>query len=352
MTDQESWFPGNHWETLTPRQAGWNEQALEKALEQARDFLSTGVVMLKTGRIAVERYWSLPDLERYSPQLAAMGGQMMYGQDSQGHPLEDVASVQKSVTGMLAAIAVEKGLIDFDEPVSKYLGDQWAHVTRSQISAITLRHVMTMTSGLTESLDYDAPPGSKWRYNTGAYQNVLRVIEKATGIDANSVTKAWITDRIGMTDTRWVERAWANQSPPMMGLVTTPRDLARFGLLIMYRGDWNGEQIVSSASVDELTRPSQSLNPSYGMLFWLNSSKGFRTPASDAYTEGKRMPAAPEDMIAALGALNRFVFVLPTQQIVIVRTGLVDPTRPDVENFAKRWWENLAGAFNLSNQAL
>lgn len=346
MIERDGRFPGENWPKLSAAQAGWNQQALRASLLQAKEQLSTGVVMLNDGKIAAEQYWQLPELHKYPPQLAAAAGRMSYGCTAEGYPLEDVASVQKSVTATLMAIAADKGIIVFDDPVEKYLGEGWANVTPEQSAAITIRHVMTMTSGLTETLDYDAPPASKWQYNTGAYQNLLRLLVKASGMNENEMTRQWLTERIGMTNTRWVERGWAKQSPPMMGLVTTPRDLARFGLLVMNKGQWNDEQLLPAALVDELTRPSQSLNPSYGMLFWLNASAGYRTPASQTFVEGKRMPAAPDDMVAALGAMNRFVFILPSQKIVIVRTGLVDPANPEQEHFARHWWETLARVFD------
>ena len=344
MTREQDYFPTDDWATITPGQAGWHEQALAKSLDVARDHMTTGVIMLQGGRIVVEQYWPLP--EQASPQVSALAQRMCYGQTDQGYPREDVASVQKSVTAILAAIAVDNGLIAFDDPVARYLGDDWARVTRKQSREITITHLMTMTSGLTESLDYEAPPGSAWKYNTGAYQNLLRILSRASGLDDNALTREWLTGPLGMNDTHWVERTWAGQSPPMMGLVTTPRDLARFALLVLRQGRWHGKQLVPSTLVEELTRPSQSFNPSYGMLFWLNTEEGYREPASTGFRPGKRVPDAPDDMIAALGQLNRFVFMLPGRDIVVVRTGLMDPAVDDSEGFARRWWSSLATLFN------
>lgn len=341
-----SWFPGDDWKTISPEEAGWDEGALQQALIQAQRHLSTGVILLKDGMIVTERYWPLPDLDTYPPALAAGAKRMLYGHTDEGYPLEDVASVQKSVVAVLAAIAVERGLIDYDDPVDKYLGNDWARITPAQSHEITVRHLMTQTSGLTNALEWAAAPGTKWRYNTAAYQNVLRVLAAASDMDANMLTGDWLTRRIGMSDTHWVERTWANVEPPMMGLVTTPRDLARFGLLVMHHGRWAGEQIVAASRVDELLRPSQELNPAYGMLWWLNSEAGFLTPRTARLRSGKRIADAPPDMVAAAGALDRYVFILPMEKVVIVRTGLVNPeVRRGNDEFDRSWWRTLSKIF-------
>lgn len=340
----ETYFPGENWSTLSAADVQWNTGALDEALAEARDFLSTGVVMLRDGKIVAEEYWPLPDLSAYGPQVESGAKRLCYGYTGEGYPLEDVASVQKSISAVLAAVAVEKGLIRYDDPVDKYLGVGWAKVTPEQSREVTIRNIMTMTSGLTEALEYDAPPNSKWQYNTGAYQNLLRILTAVSGLDANTLTREWLTGPIGMNDTRWEERGWANQDPPMMGLVTTPRDLARFGLLVLHRGSWQGRQIAPAAELDTFTRPSQSLNPSYGMLFWLNVEAGVFDPQAGKIVPGRRIPDAPADLLTAAGAMNRYVFMLPTEKIVIVRTGLVKPGDGD-PNFGKSWWQTLSKVF-------
>jgi CubicO group peptidase (beta-lactamase class C family) len=128
----------------------------------------------------------------------------------------------------------------------------------------------------------------------------------------------------------------------MMGIVTTPRDLARFGLLILNMGHWNGHPVISSSSVAELMRPSQPLNPAYGLLWWLNNSESYMVPANPESIPGRRLPSAPPDMVTMAGALNRYVFVIPSWEAVIVRTGVVKPGMvPGNGGFDRIWWESL-----------
>lgn len=346
MSSVPSYFPDDTWATISPREAGWDEGALNEALDAAGDFNSSGVVMLKDGKLVVEQYWPAIDPDTLPAPLGGLAKNLVVGRTQEGYPLEDVASAQKSLVAVLAGIARDNGLIDYDDPVDKYLGPDWARVTGAQSAKINIRHLMTHTSGLTESLEYVAEPGIMWRYNTGAYQNLMRILSACSKLDANTLTCQWLTGAIGMDHTSWIERAWANQDPPMLGLVSTPRDLAKFGLLIMSRGRWADRQVVTARAVDEMLAPSQSLNPAYGLLWWLNGDDGYMTPAKAEFTAGRRVPSAPPDMVAAAGALNRYVFILPSDGIVIVRTGLVNPGAPGGnDGFDKAWWPRLAKVF-------
>ena len=79
------------------------------------------------------------------------------------------------------------------------------------------------------------------------------------------------------------------------------RDMARVGLLVMHGGTWQDEVIIPSAYMKEATMPSQTLNPSYGFLFWLNGQSSALFPPATPHA-GILMPSAPADLVAALGA--------------------------------------------------
>ena len=338
--------PGDRWATLSWKEMGWHKQALDQALKQARDYITTGLIILKDGKIVIERYWPMPKGTHYPTDLVQASRHMIYGPTPQGFPVEDVGPVQDSFIAVLAAIANEKGLIDYNDPVDKYLGKQWANVTPAQSREITIRHLMTQTTGLTNSLHYAAKPGTHWRYNPESGQLLLRILSAASGMDANTLMRKWLTYRIGMIHTIWLQRAGTNTKPPTMGLVTTTRDLARFGLLVMRYGRWDGQQIVRRSAIDALVEQGQSPNPDYGMLWWLNAGQPPKSRAGKLVRQ-TRIPAAPADMlIAADNQLGRYIYVLPAQQIVIVRLGLYNPgTEFTPRRFETDWWKNLAKVF-------
>ena len=336
-SDRRLYFPpvDEPWETVDPSEVGWNAGRLDAALAVAGERSSTSVVILHRGRILAERHWTLD-----SPSRGHVNGS--HGANAAGHAVEDVASVQKSVVAVLVGLAQERGLLTLDDPVSDHAG-RWTAATEEQERAVTIRHLMAMTTGLTPALEQDAPPGSKWLYNTPAYHHLLRIVAAAAGLDRNEVTREWLTGRLGMRDSSWEPRPWAN-SAIATGFATTARDLARFGLLILAGGTWDGATVVEDKNyLAEMLRPSQALNPSYGLLWWTNgqtSSMSWAIPP--VTTAGTLIPAAPNDLVAAQGARDRKLYVVPSLDLVVSRLG--DNGSLEGSSFNDAFWERLIEA--------
>jgi archaellum component FlaF (FlaF/FlaG flagellin family) len=109
------------------------------------------------------------------------------------------------------------------------------------------------------------------------------------------------------------------------------RDMARFGLLNLNKGIWNADTLMKdSVYFKSMTHSSQTLNYSYGYLFWLNGKSSFMAPQSQLVFPGTLMSNAPSDMYCALGKNDQKIYIVPGQNIVIVRQG------------------NTAGGFNLA----
>lgn len=311
----------------------WDRAALESALAYAQSQRSSAVIVVDHGAVIVERYWSV------EADAGSAYANMLWGTTETGAPIEDVASMQKSVVSVLVGIAVDQGLLDLDAPVSTYLPAGWSKGTREEESAITVRNLLSMTSGLSPALEYQAPAGTVWLYNTRAYSLLVDVLEAVTGDDISRITKRWLTDPIGMDETAWRLRPWV--TPQMdanpIGLYTTARDLVRFGELMLAGGVWQGRRVVSERYVEAAVEPSQSLNPAYGLLWWLNGRALRATP--DAAGHAALAFAAPGDMYAAQGLLGRKVYVVPCLDLVVVRLG----DGPD-NDFNQRFWELLMAA--------
>ena len=320
------------WERAEPSSAGWDAAKLEAALDFAKARRSSGVVVLLDGKILTERNWD--------PETIETAGGRGYGfrKAPDGRAIEDVASVQKSVTSTLLAVALSKGLVSLDDTVTKHLGAGWSKASPEQEKRITLRHLITMTSGLTERLAYEAPPGTKWAYNTAAYQKTVHVLAAASALTPNGLTEQWLTGRIGMTETRWIDRP---AMPGMLGLASTARDLARFGLLIQAGGQWNGKTIVDNPGyLRAMHESSQDLNPAYGYLWWLNGRRVVRAAGAEA---SSLIPSAPKDLVAALGALGRKVYVVPSMGLVVTRIGANAQERGEA-SFDDELWKLLMAA--------
>ena len=160
------------WETAPSNESGWDFAKLNTAMNYAGEQNSSGVVILYRGRILAEQYWKLKSVE----DDGSLYKYMLVETTSDGRAIEDVASVQKSVISFLAAIAREKGKLDIDRTVASYIGNGWSNASPKQEARITVRHLMSMTSGLNESLHYMHPAGTVWEYNTRAYNIPKRYI--------------------------------------------------------------------------------------------------------------------------------------------------------------------------------
>jgi len=312
------------WARIDPAKNGWNPAKLKGFMDYVGKNKSSGLVILYHGRILAEQYWPLNPPEKTPNGQRNPYFHMRLGKDSKGRAIEDVASAQKSVTAMLVGIAQHKGLLKIEDPVHKYLGKGWSKTLAAAEAKITIRHLITMSSGLNPRLQYVAPAGTKWFYNTGAYSKALTCVSKAAKMDANELTKKWLTGPLGMDDSRWAVRPWQTSvrtDANRYGFATTARDLARFGILMLANGYWEKKNVIEDkAYIKAAISPSQKLNPSYGYLWWLNGGP-FVARGGGQKKQGRLISAAPKDMYAAQGKLNRRLYVLPTQQVVITRLG-------------------------------
>jgi CubicO group peptidase (beta-lactamase class C family) len=126
----------------------------------------------------------------------------------------------------------------------------------------------------------------------------------------------------------------AGNAQLFQGLRSTCRDLARFGVLMLEHGRWDGRRIISASWVRQATgRPSTELNAAYGYLWWLNRKGVIGNPLAATSLEaarnpsakrGRLVPGAPSDMYWALGLGNQLVQVDPGSRTVVVRLGTAD----------------------------
>ncbi|MCY1018844.1 serine hydrolase domain-containing protein [Pyxidicoccus sp. MSG2] len=319
-------FPGDDasWPTVDPASAGWDVAKLNAALDFAGSRNTRSLVILQDGRILAERYW-------------AVGPNFM----------RDIASAQKSIVSVLVGIAVEKQLLTLDETVSGVLGAGWSNADAEAEARITVRHLLTMTSGLGLTLEAQAAPGTTWLYNNDAYHRLQLVLEKRSGLGIDALSRAWLFQPLGATHSEWAPRAQADsQGLPLWGLSMSARDFARFGLLMMADGAWNGTQVAPSAYLATATRPSQALNPAYGQLFWLNGQAFTLIPPGSARIDGPLIPSAPQDVFAGLGKDDQKVYVSRSLRLVVTRLGAQAGTRTaeTLSDFDEELWSRLMDA--------
>lgn len=275
------------WQTADPSASGLNVDALKRHAELCGRTGADACLVVHRGRIVQELYGP-----RYAAPAMAM-------------------SSTKSVTGLIVGALLDDGKVkSADEPVCKYVGE-WCAGAKGKV---TLRHLLTMTSGLPrlrgESVGFvadknsfvisrplAAEPGSAWAYSNEGVQLLSPVIDRAAGEPAQDYARRRLFEPLGMAETRLhldaKGHAWTYAD-----METTPRDFARLGLLMLNGGTWRGRRVISESWVLESTKPSQTLNPQYGLLWWLlDEPKGY----------------------AALGHLDTNLYVFPGSELVVVR---------------------------------
>ena len=294
---------------------------------------STGFVVIRDGETVIDEAWPAPQGDQVFANLA-------YGLTDEGVLLEDVASQQKSFIAVLVGVALDKGLLEVDAPVSRYLGVGWSKASADQEAKIRVVDILTMSSGLDEQFAYVAPAGTVFFYNTPVYAITKDILAAATGQPLEAITRDWLTTPLGMSQTAWRQRPAARAAVGnATGLVTTPQDIARLGLMVLNHGlAADGSRVISQDQLDALFQPSDA-NPAYGRLWWLNGGD-YVIRAQGARSEGPLIPTAPADLVGAFGALDRRLYIVPSRRLVVVRTGAA-ATDP---NFDQELWRRLTQA--------
>ncbi len=304
---QTLYFPpttGNAWDTLVPEALGWCPHKIDSLYTFLEDNNTRAFLLLKDGRIVLERY---------------------FAGHTQTTPWQ-WASAGKTLTAFMIGIAQQEQHLSISDAVSDYLGQGWTSCPPAEESRITIRHQLTMTSGLDDDVQDNfctldtcllclAAPGTRWAYHNAPYTLLDGVIEGATGMTLNAYTNQKLKNPTGMTGL-FVPVGYNNV------YFSNARSMGRFGLLILNRGNWNGRQIMTdTAYFDQMVNTSQPLNESYGYLWWLNGKSSFRLPQSQFSFPGPLSPHAPGDMIAGLGKDGQFVNIAPGEGLVWVRMG-------------------------------
>ncbi len=275
------------WRTATPAEdTELNTAALTAHQSLCQQTGADACLVIHHGRIVQEWY-----SRAYSTPMYAM-------------------SSTKSVAGLLTGMLIDDGRIkDMYEPVCDFI-ETWCTGLRAKV---TVRHLLTMTSGLPTMQDSSvghvqdknayvmhltptAEPGTKWAYSNEGAQLLSPILDRAAGEPIQDYARRRLFKPLGMSSTRL--HVYPNHAWTYADMETTARDFARIGVLMLNQGAWNGRQVVSRSWLVISTRPSQSLNAHYGLLWWID-------PEIQAY--------------AAHGHLDTSLHVIPDLDLIIVR---------------------------------
>jgi CubicO group peptidase (beta-lactamase class C family) len=303
---QSLYFPpltGNIWDSILPSNLNYCQDRIDSLYNYLASKNTKSFVLLKDGKRVLEKYFGT------------------YTKDSVFY----WASASKSLASFITGVAQQKGFININNPASQYLGTGWTNAPLAKENLILVKDLLKMTSGLDDTpplpcdnedtaktcLLYQADANTRWAYHTGAYRHVQDVVSNSVGQSYNAITNSWLKSKIGMSGL-WSQQVFYSKA----------RDMARFGLLTLNKGIWNSDTIMKDTSYyNAMIHPSQVLNKAYGYLWWLNGQSDFMTPQSQITFPGALMPNAPSDMFCALGKNDQKIYIVPSQNIVIVRQG-------------------------------
>lgn len=296
------------WPTATPAEVGIDAAALDAALAYGGTVEGlNGVVVVKDGYLVAERHYAA--LPADSPR--------------------DGRSVTKSVIGTLVGIVADQGLLSLDQTLEDWLPDYELDAAHR---AITIRHLLTMTSGIAWNDDEDynpwvrsgepvrfvldlpvvAPPGERFIYNSGTVHFLSIILSRATGSDAALLAQEHLFDPLGIAWEDWFWRVWPDGTPngaADLGMRLT--DWARIGQLYLQGGRSGERQVIPEAWVKAATARQVSLgdigtlsDAGYGYLWWRDDD----------------VPHGPAWI--AWGYGGQYIYIVPGSNLVVVTTAV------------------------------
>lgn len=322
---QKVYFPGTGWETRKPEELKMNKMLLDSAVSYA--LANENSVERDLNVAILKAYGREPNFKIVGPvkQRGGPAGMIIkngyiVAQWGDVNRVDMTFSVTKSFLSTMAGIALDDGLIkNVSDQVNKYVTDKTFEGVHN--SKITWLHLLQQTSDWSGNLfgidDWaDRPsarggiddwsrrplnePGATFKYNDVrvnllAY-SLLNVLREPLPV----VLKERIMDPIGASTTwRWYgyETSWVNMDGVMMqsvsggghfggGLFISAADQARFGLLFLRKGEWNGKQLLSKSWVDAVDNTSEA-NKTYGYMWWTNTGAPWKgVPESVYHADG------------------------------------------------------------------
>ncbi|WP_457617598.1 serine hydrolase domain-containing protein [Lutibacter sp.] len=239
-------------------------------------------------------------------------------------------SMTKSITSAVLGVLEKKGKISVNQ-INLFAA--WENDERSKI---TLNDLLHMNSGLAWDEDYNnisdvtkmlfldidmsktqmnkplvGAPDNSWNYSSGT-TNLLSGFIRNQFKTHQEYLDFWysaLIDKIGMHSMVLETDLAGNYVGSSYGWAT-PRDWAKFGLLYLHNGNWNGEQLLNESWVNYTATPTNGSNGQYGAHFWLNA--------------GGVYPNAPTDLFSCNGYQGQRVFIIPSKELVVVRMGLTE----------------------------
>ena len=292
-----------------PEAVGVNPAALAALVAEAQNTHSAALIVIKDGRVVVERYF--------------------------GHPTKQplrINSVTKSIVSLAIGQLIADGTIpSLKTPLSRWF-PEWALGEKAKI---TLRDIMAHTSGLyheesatklyqqpdvvryARGLPLAEEPGKNFSYSNEAVALIPGIVLAASGKPLDIYLRDLLFKPMGISDYKWARDAAGNVLA-FGGLWLLPRDLARIGQLMLDSGRWENKQLIPASWVHACTSPVRADIPDYGLLWRLYP--------------GQREASAVPPGFGGDGWLGQYLVVYPKWRLVVVRLHAIEAGNDEKEN--------------------
>jgi len=292
--------------------------ALAAAEAYATKTNSVALLVYHKGALRYEKYW--PGFDRDT--------------------ITDPFSAHKTVMGLLMGAAIADGVIkSIDEPAATYL-PEWANDARNKIR---IRDLLQMSSGLETppfgtwtglrvtlgseleetvlALPSVKPPGSDFQYSNANSQVLGIILQRASGKRYAEYLSERLWSRLGVPTAHvWLDRE-GGMARTFCCLYTNARSWLKVGRFIVDQGRVGAEQVVPAEWISAMATPAPT-NPNYGLQLWIGSPAGKERKYNDKTVKAFHSePFAADDMIYIDGFGGQRVYMVPSQELIIVRTG-------------------------------
>ena len=332
--------PTQEWKFSTPEEQGMDSEKLLEMVEEYQkanlkdeNIMIDSVTIVRNGYIVSEMYFN-PLFPKETKHI--------------------IHSATKSVTSALIGIAIDKGYIEnVDVPVMSFFEDKQIENLDKRWNNLTLKHLLTMQTGLQsrdsylydyEKLDkmqktddwiryvlnqsFEVDPGTRFEYSNFASFLLGAILFETTGVDTLEFAKENLFIPLGIEDIIWekspkgITKSWAR-------MWLKPNDMAKIGQLYLQKGEWDGEQIISSKWIDA-SLIAHSSPKKYRKIYdedgkWdLMKSGGdwtinfFSKPLVEGY--GYQWWLGKSKIYSAVGAQGQYIIVAPEENLIVVFT--------------------------------
>ena len=365
LNAQKIYFPEKNkvWKTKSPQEFGIDQSTIDKTIAFAKENEYSGSKDMRINILESfkhEPFISIvgPTKHRGGPAGLIVKNGYIIGQWGDVDRVDMTFSVTKSYLSTVAGLALDDGLIkNMNDKVADYVWDETFQGEHN--SKISWHHLLTQSSDWSGNFcgkyDWaDRPPNEggidDWKYRKlNEPGTVFKYNDVRVNVTAYALLQVWrrslpqvlkerIMDPIGASSTwRWFgyETTWVNMDGIKVqsvsggghsggGLFINTYDHARFGLLFLNNGNWNGKQLISKEWVKAVQKPSEAYG-SYGYMWWLNQGS-------------RSMEGAPANIYYASGFGGNNIVIDETNNIVIV-TRWLEPSK--LGEFLKVFYEGL-----------